>query len=53
MRVKKSRIDVEEVDSNFVVAALICVPDAKRVTGGCGGTVHANMPLGFGHRWFL
>ena len=41
MSVNQSRIDVEEVDSNIVVAALICVP------------VHANMPLGFGPGWFL
>ena len=31
--IDQSRIDVEEVDPHFVVAALICAPEAKRAVG--------------------
>ena len=36
---------MEEVDPNFVMAALICVPDAQHVEGDCEGSVHADLPL--------
>ena len=50
--INQPRIDVEEVDPNIVVAALICFPDAKRVLGDCDGTMHTNVPLVVGSRWF-
>ena len=44
----QSRINVEEVDPNIVVAALICVPALKRDVGDCEGTMHTNLPLFLG-----
>ena len=50
--IEQSCIDVEEVDPNFVVAALICAPDAKRAVGDCEGTMHTDRPLLLGPRRF-
>ena len=42
--------DMDVVNPNFVVAALICTPDAKRIVT-FEGTIHANVPLGLGPQW--
>ena len=42
--INQPRIDVEEVNPNFVVAALICMPDAKRIVSDFEYTKHANLP---------
>ena len=49
--INQPRIDVEEVNPNFLMAPLICTPDAKRIVRDFEGTMHANMPLSLGHRW--
>ena len=36
---------MREVDPNFVMAALICVPDAQHVEKDSTSTVHADLPL--------
>ena len=38
---------MREVDPNFVMAALICVPDAQNVEKDSTSTVHADLPLVF------
>ena len=50
--IDQSCIDVEEVDPNFVVAALICARDAKRAVRESEGTTHTNLPLLLGSQWF-
>ena len=43
---------IDEVDPHFVVAALICALDAKRVVADCECTMHTNLPLLLGPRRF-
>ena len=47
------RTDVEEVNPNFVVAVLICTPDAKRIVKDFEGTMHANIPISLGPRTLI
>ena len=47
--INQPRIDVEGVDPNFVMAALICTPYAKRIVGECEGTIHTYLPLVLPH----
>ena len=49
--VNKSCVDVQEMNPNFVAAALVCNLDAKCFVRNFERTVHANMPLGFRPRW--
>ena len=48
--INQPRTDVEEVHPNFLMAPLICTPDAKRIVRDFEGTIHANMPLSLGPR---
>ena len=43
---------MEEVLPNFVMAALICVPDAQHVERDFEGSMHADLPLILGTRRF-
>ena len=49
--INQPRIDVEEVNPNFVMAPLICTPYAKRIVRDFEGTMHVNVPLSLGPRW--
>ena len=49
--INQPRIDVEGVNPNFVMAPLICTPDAKRIVRDFEGTMHANVPLSLEPRW--
>ena len=49
--IDQPRVSVQEVNPNFVVATLVGGPDAKDVTINLAGTVHADVPLGFGTWW--
>ena len=46
--INQPRIDVKEVNPNFVMARLICTLDAKRIVRNFEGTMHANMPHSLG-----
>ena len=50
--IDQSCIDEKKVDPNFVVAALVCAPAAKRAVGDSQGTLHTNLPLLLGPRRF-
>ena len=43
---------MEEVVPNFVMAALICVPDVQHVERDFEGFMHADLPLILGTRRF-
>ena len=49
--VDKSRIDVEEVDPNFVMATLICFPETQRAARDGEGSMRTDLPFIFGTRW--
>ena len=49
--INQPRIDVEGENPNFVMAPLICTPDAKRIVRDFEGTMHVNVPLSLGPRW--
>ena len=47
----QSGVDVEEVDPNFMMAALIVFLETQRVVGNGEGTKIADLPIGFGAQW--
>ena len=50
--IDQSRIDVEEVDSNFVMATLICFLKTQHAVRDSEASMHADLPFIFGTQRF-
>ena len=48
--IDQSRIDVEEVDPNFIMATLICYLETQHATRDNEVTMHTDLPFIFGTR---
>ena len=51
--INQPRIDVEGENPNFVMAPLICTPDAKHIVRDFEGTMHVNVTLSLGPRGLI
>ena len=50
--IDQSRIDVEEVDPNFVMGTLICFLETQHAERDIEGSMHTDLPFIFGTRRF-